>query len=178
MASSRTQVPLPAWLKKLYPREMAGGRAGGKQTDAQRRSDDMTQDSNMMRALIYRGVRDVRVESRPIPACGPDDVIVRTVRAGICGSDTTAYLHGGENMMILPGREFGHEVVGYVWKKGERVTGVQEGDRVFAEPIQSVKDPSEANMAGAFSQYMKVNHACVGKTSICFPRACPMMTPC
>ena len=74
----------------------------------------MTQENHMMRALIYRDVRDVRVEDRPIPTCGPEDVIVRTVRAGICGSDITAYLHGGENMMILPGREFGHEVAGYV----------------------------------------------------------------
>lgn len=129
----------------------------------------MTQENHMMRALIYRDVRDVRVEDRPIPTCGPEDVIVRTVRAGICGSDTTAYLHGGENMMILPGREFGHEVAGYVWKKGELVTGVQEGDRVFVEPIESALDPTEANMAGAFSQYMKVNHACVGKNLYLLP---------
>lgn len=127
--------------------------------------------NNRMRALIYHGVKDVRVEDRPIPDCGPDDVIVRTVRASICGSDITAYLHGGENMNILPGHEFGHEVVGFVWKAGERVTGVQEGDRVFVEPAQAVLDPMEANMACAFSQYMKVNHACVGKNLYLLPDA-------
>lgn len=125
--------------------------------------------NNTMRALIYHGVKDVRVEDRPIPDCGPDDVIVRTVRASICGSDMTAYLHGGENMHILPGHEFGHEMVGYVWKKGEHVAGVQEGDRVFVEPAQAVSDPMDANMAGAFSQYMKVNHACVGKNLYLLP---------
>lgn len=125
--------------------------------------------SNMMRALIYHGVRDVRVEDRPIPDCGPDDVIVRTVRASICGSDMTAYLHGGENMYIFPGHEFGHEMTGYVWKKGEHVTGVQEGDRVFVDPAQSVLNPLEANMAGAFSQYMKVNRACIGKNLYLLP---------
>gem|GEM_PF-4166361 len=50
----------------------------------------------MINALIYRDVKNVKVEKRPIPQCGPNDVIVRTVRAGICGSDTTAYLHGGD----------------------------------------------------------------------------------
>lgn len=125
--------------------------------------------NNMMRALIYHDVKDVRVEDRPIPDCGPDDVIVRTVRASICGSDVTAYLHGGTNMYILPGHEFGHEMVGYVWKRGERVTGVQEGDRVFVEPAQAVLNPMEANMAGAFSQYMKVHHACVGKNLYLLP---------
>ncbi|MGN0136264.1 zinc-binding dehydrogenase [Anaerotignum sp.] len=115
-----------------------------------------------MKALIYHGVKDVRVEEREIPLCGPDDVIVRNMRAGICGSDMTAYLHGGENMNIFSGREFGHEMVGYVWKKGEKVKGVEEGDRVFVEPIKAMLSPYEANMAGAFSQYTKVNHAEVG----------------
>lgn len=115
-----------------------------------------------MKALIYHGVKDVRVEEREIPVCGPDDVIVCVVRAGICGSDTTAYLHGGENMNIFPGREFGHEMVGYVYEIGKNVTGLRKGDRVFVEPGKAVLDPSEANMACAFSQYIKVHHASVG----------------
>ena len=129
----------------------------------------MTIEKMEMRALIYHGIQDVRVETCPIPECGPDDVIVRTMRAAICGSDMTAYLHGGENMYILPGHEFGHEMVGYVWKKGAQVTGVQEGDRVFVEPAQAVENPMEANMAGAFSQYMRVHHACEGKNLYLLP---------
>lgn len=129
----------------------------------------MNQAAKEMKALIYHGIGDVRVETRPVPECGPEDVIVRTMRASICGSDMTAYLHGGENINILPGREFGHEMVGYIWKKGERVTGVQEGDRVFVEPAKAVEDPMEANMAGAFSQYMRVRRARTGKNLYLLP---------
>ena len=129
----------------------------------------MNQAAKEMKALIYHGIGDVRVETRPVPECGPEDVIVRTVRASICGSDMTAYLHGGENINILPGREFGHEMVGYIWKKGERVTGVQEEDRVFVEPAKAVEDPMEANMAGAFSQYMRVRRAQTGKNLYLLP---------
>ena len=104
----------------------------------------MTTEKMEMRALIYHGIQDVRVETCPIPECGPDDVIVRTMRAAICGSDMTAYLHGGENMYILPGHEFGHEMVGYVWKKGAQVTGFvvvlakrrQQAEQIVLEPIR------------------------------------------
>ncbi len=122
----------------------------------------MNNKENMMKSLIYYGIKDLRLEEREIPECGPNDVIVRNVRAGICGSDTTAYLHGGENMNIFSGREFGHEMVGYVWKKGEMTEGIDEGMRVFVEPVKAVDNPYEANMAGTFSQYVKVNNAKVG----------------
>lgn len=119
--------------------------------------------NKVMNAVIYHGIGDVRVEERPIPECGPNDVIVRNVRAGICGSDVTAYKYGGENMYIFANHEFGHEMVGYIHEKGENVTDVEVGDRVFVEPAQAIENPYYANMAGAFSQYTKVINACVGK---------------
>lgn len=122
-----------------------------------------------MKSLIYYGMKDIRVENRKIPVCGPDDAIVRVMRAGICGSDTTAYLHGGENMYIFSGREFGHEMTGYIYQLGKNVTGLQEGDRVFVEPSKAVLDPYEANMAGAFSQYVVVHNACVGSNIFRLP---------
>jgi len=47
-----------------------------------------------------------------MPVCGFDDVIVRNVRAGICGTDVTGYLYGGRTVGFLPDSEFGHEMVG------------------------------------------------------------------
>lgn len=112
-----------------------------------------------MKALIYQGIRDVKLQEKEIPECGPNDVVVRNMRAGICGTDITGYLHGGEKVMINPGREFGHEMVGYVVKKGDNITEVDVGARVFVEPSTCVLDPYEADMAGAFSQYMCVHNA-------------------
>jgi threonine dehydrogenase-like Zn-dependent dehydrogenase len=41
-------------------------------------------ENKKMVALMYRGVRDIALEECPFPLCGPNDVIVRNVRAGIC----------------------------------------------------------------------------------------------
>lgn len=116
-----------------------------------------------MKALIYKGIKNVEVQERAIPVCGPNDVIVRNVRAGICGTDVSAYLYGGIYGGIFPeseaGHEFGHEMVGYVYEVGENVTCVEKGTRVFVNPVTRIHDPSAACMASAFSQYVLVQNA-------------------
>lgn len=116
-----------------------------------------------MKAVIYKGIKNVEVQEREIPICGPDDVIVRNVRAGICGTDVSAYLYGGVYGGIFPeselGHEFGHEMVGYVYDVGENVTCVEKGTRVFVNPVTRTPDPSVACMASAFSQYVLVENA-------------------
>ena len=116
-----------------------------------------------MKALIYKGIKNVELQEREIPVCGPDDVIVRNVRAGICGTDVSAYLYGGLAGGIFPdselGHEFGHEMVGYVYETGENVTCVEKGMRVFVNPNTRTPDPAAACMAAAFSQYVLVQNA-------------------
>lgn len=123
---------------------------------------DTNESKSKMKALIYNGIKDLDLQEKEIPVCGPDDVIVRNLRAGICGSDITAYLYGGDRMAINSGREFGHEMVGYVFKKGENVTGIDVDTRVFVDPNYCLPNQYEANMAGAFSQYVRVQNAKVG----------------
>lgn len=116
-----------------------------------------------MKALIYKGIKNVELQERPIPVCGPNDVIVRNVRSGICGTDVSAYLYGGVYGGIFPdseeGHEFGHEMVGYIYEKGDHVTCVKKGARVFVNPATRTSDPSAACMASAFSQYVLVQNA-------------------
>lgn len=112
-----------------------------------------------MKALIYKGPKKVELQERPLPACGPDDVVVRNVRAGICGSDVTAYLHDGKYVGILPDLEFGHEMVGYVHEVGKNVTWLEKGTRVFVNPMTRTPDPSASDRAGAFSQFVLVQNA-------------------
>lgn len=40
-----------------------------------------------MKAAIYHGIENVTIEEIPMPECGPKDVILKTVKAGICGTD-------------------------------------------------------------------------------------------
>jgi (R,R)-butanediol dehydrogenase/meso-butanediol dehydrogenase/diacetyl reductase len=47
-----------------------------------------------MRAAVYHGAKDVRIEDRPVPVPGQGEVLVKVTRSGICGTDATEYLHG------------------------------------------------------------------------------------
>jgi len=40
-----------------------------------------------MRAAVYHGKNDVRVESVPVPQIGPGEILVRVHTCGICGTD-------------------------------------------------------------------------------------------
>jgi len=119
-----------------------------------------------MKAAIYHGIEKVTVEERPIPTPGPKDVVVRNIRAGICGTDVGAYYYGGEPVGILPENEFGHEMSSLVYAVGSEVRDIKEGMRVFIDPCLS-KPPGSAppveiaDMCGAFSEYVLIEEAAI-----------------
>ncbi|MEZ5100882.1 MAG: zinc-dependent alcohol dehydrogenase family protein [Thermoleophilia bacterium] len=83
-----------------------------------------------MRATIYHGKGDVRIEDVPDPSIqAPTDAIVRITDAGICGSDIWFY-RGYEDWQ--PGWRIGHEFIGVVEDVGSAVTTVRRGDTVIA----------------------------------------------
>jgi L-iditol 2-dehydrogenase len=81
-----------------------------------------------MRAAVYRGINDVRVETIPVPEIGPGEVLVKIHTCGICGTDLKK-IHTGSHSAP---RVFGHEMAGTVVAIGEGVTGFEIGDRVMA----------------------------------------------
>ena len=81
-----------------------------------------------MRAAVYRGVNDVRVETVPVPEIGPGDVLVKINTCGICGTDLKK-IHTGSHSAP---RIFGHEMSGTIVRVGEGVTNFAVGDRVMA----------------------------------------------
>ncbi len=83
-----------------------------------------------MRATVYYGPGDVRVENVPDPAIKqPTDAIVRITHACICGSDLWFY-RGLEDWK--PGWRTGHEWMGIVEDVGSEVRNLKRGDRVLA----------------------------------------------
>ena len=83
-----------------------------------------------MKATVYHGARDVRVENVPDPSVSsPQDAIVRVTRAAICGSDLWFYRGVTE---LTPGDRTGHEFVGIVQEVGSDVRSVRAGDAVIA----------------------------------------------
>ncbi len=81
-----------------------------------------------MRAAVYRGIDDMRVETVAVPEIGPGEVLIRIDTCGICGTDLKK-IHTGSHSAP---RIFGHEMVGTVAKVGEGVEGFAVGDRVMA----------------------------------------------
>ena len=83
-----------------------------------------------MRAGVFRGPGDVRVEDVPDPRLeAPTDAVVRIVRSSVCGSDLWSYRG------IAPwksGWRAGHELTGVVEEVGGEVTTVAPGDLVVA----------------------------------------------
>ena len=81
-----------------------------------------------MRAAVYRGVNDVRIETIPVPETGPGEVLVKIHTCGICGTDLKK-IHTGSHSAP---RVFGHEMSGTVVRVGDDVSGFAVGDRVMA----------------------------------------------
>src|SRR5277367_4475861 len=81
-----------------------------------------------MRAAVYRGVNDVRVETIAVPEIGAGEVLVKIHTCGICGTDLKK-IHTGSH--AAP-RIFGHEMSGTIAQVGEGVSGFAVGDRVMA----------------------------------------------
>jgi L-iditol 2-dehydrogenase len=81
-----------------------------------------------MRAAVYRGINDVRVETIPVPEIGKGEVLIKIHTCGICGTDLKK-IHTGSH--DAP-RVFGHEMAGTIVKVGEDVKEFQVGDRVMA----------------------------------------------
>lgn len=94
----------------------------------------------MMKAAIYYGKNDIRVEEKPMPVVGPTDVLVRNLRGGICGTDINIVKVGQGDMGISLGSEFGHEMVGEVVEIGSDVASeIHIGMRVGINPITAKK---------------------------------------
>lgn len=84
-----------------------------------------------MRATVYHGTRDVRVEQVPDATLrAPTDALVRVTHACICGSDLWPYR--GELLIYGENGRMGHEFMGVVEAVGPEVRTISPGDRVIA----------------------------------------------
>jgi L-iditol 2-dehydrogenase len=67
-----------------------------------------------MRAVVYRGVNDLRLETVPVPRIGAHELLVRVAVCGVCPTDIKKIQHG----TVPPPRIFGHETAGTIVKIG------------------------------------------------------------
>src|SRR5580698_3814191 len=80
-----------------------------------------------MRAVVYRGINDMRIETVPVPRIGAGELLIKIATCGICGTDLKK-IHVGSHSAP---RIFGHEMAGSVAAVGQGVSGFKVGDRVM-----------------------------------------------
>jgi len=120
-----------------------------------------------LKAAVFHGIKDVRLEEIKIPQIKPEEVLVRIKAALTCGTDRKMYLRG--HPLFKPPFVFGHEFAGEIVKVGSKVKDFQEGMRVVAANSapcnrcyyckigqQSMCENITLRLSGAFAEYVEV----------------------
>ncbi len=79
-----------------------------------------------MKVAMYYNNNDVRIEEQSIPEISDDELLVKVIASGICGSDVMEWYRVKKAPLVL-----GHEISGIVEKVGKNVKKFKKGDRVF-----------------------------------------------
>ena len=85
-----------------------------------------------MRAQVFYGPGDLRLEELPVPKPAVGELIVRVEAALTCGTDVKVLRRGHPVMIPHVPTVFGHELAGTVARVGRGVADFREGDRVVA----------------------------------------------
>jgi threonine dehydrogenase-like Zn-dependent dehydrogenase len=141
--------------------------------------------SERMKAAVYHGIGDIRVEQVTAPEPGPRDVLLAVKAVGICGSDLHVYRRGMYDAQ--PGRIMGHEFSGEVVALGDEVAGVALGERytgftirycgecwacMHGQPRLCAKlfaGYSGYGKPGAMAEYVLIEDAVVGENLFAIP---------
>ncbi len=107
-------------------RSAAAAAGPGADGSPRRRSPRSAGLPDTMDVGVYYGPGDVRIERRPVPDFGRDEILVETLASGLCASEALEWYSKRAGGKVL-----GHEPVGRVAALGDRVEGLELGDRIF-----------------------------------------------
>jgi len=132
-----------------------------------------------MKVAMYYNNNDVRIEEQSIPNISDDELLVKIIASGICGSDVMEWYRLKKAPLIL-----GHEISGDIVKVGKNVKKFKEGDRVFVThhvPCKTCKFCQEGQHTlcdmlhstsfypGGFAQYLRVPEVNVDRGTFILP---------
>lgn len=87
-----------------------------------------------MKAAVFYGIDDLRIEDVPRPEPGPGEALLKVGAVGICGTDLRILSNGHHRIRAGARRILGHELAGEVVTVGEGVLGLVPGMRVAVAP--------------------------------------------
>ncbi|KAM7273748.1 hypothetical protein ACFE04_028412 [Oxalis oulophora] len=91
------------------------------------------EEENMAAWLV--GIKTLRIQPYQLPPLGPNDVKVKIIALGICGSDVHHYKNMRcANFIVKKPMVIGHECAGIIQDVGNQVNSLAIGDRVALEP--------------------------------------------
>ncbi len=127
-----------------------------------------------MRALVKaEKAEGLVMRDEPVPTLGPDDILIKVAKTGICGTDLHIWKWDkwAESTIPVP-MVVGHEFAGVVAEIGSHVRTIEVGDRISGEGhLIGMKsrmaraghfhlDPETkgvgVNVPGAFAEYLKI----------------------
>ena len=132
-----------------------------------------------MKALVYYGPKNVKVEEIPQPEINDDEILIKTRACSICATDVKTALYG--HKLIRPPTVLGHEVAGEIIRKGRGVKELEVGDKVAVAPyapcgacyycragrgILCERLFEEVLVPGGLAEYIKVPKRLVEKVTI------------
>lgn len=102
-----------------------------------------------MKTLVWTAPRVMEIQQHPQPQTQPDEVLIKVVYAGICGSELSGYL--GHNALRVPPLVMGHEFSGEIVAVGVQAKAIKPdlrpGTRVTVNPLYCT-EPSEFQQRG------------------------------
>ena len=88
--------------------------------------------ASTMKAIRMYAPRDLRLEDVPMPRIEKDEILLKIMAVGVCGSDIPRVnQYGAYIVPIIPGHEFAGQVV----ETGSDVRDFKNGDRVVVAPL-------------------------------------------
>ena len=103
-----------------------------------------------MKAVVYDSREKLVIRDVPLPELGPNEVLIKVVNTGFCGSDHSMIESGS----LKDGTIIGHEVSGTVEDVGSAVRNVEMGSRIM------IRQPIAENAVNAGW----ANHTCARLT--------------
>ena len=123
-----------------------------------------------MKAAIYHGIGDMRVEECPKPRIRAGELLVRVRACAVCGGDLRTFRHG--HPKIHPPVILGHEFAGVVAEVGADAPSELMGARTVAAPaigcgacaycraghthLCGARETIGFSMDGAFAEYVRI----------------------
>ena len=130
-----------------------------------------------MRALVFHGPGDVRLEEVPRPEPGPGDVLVQVEAALTDGTDLKTYRRGHPVLLGPPPSPFGHEFAGVDVATGRRVVAANSAPCGRCAPCRREQETLCENLLpllnGAYAEYVLVPDRIASRNLLPVPAGLP-----